>query len=303
VGTATEEDATMAFRTLRARGTAALVTMALVAVGCSSTPAATGGASAGASGGGAMASLPSSATIDAVKQAGTLKVGYAPALPWLGQDTKTNEWFGPNDLLGRKLAEKLGVKLDPVTQTFDQLVPAVQAGTIDVALSPMFITEKRLEAIDMVPWTDAGTCYLIRKDETRFKTTQDFNSPDVTITGFVGTGTTQQIQKAYPNAKLNLRQQAPGEEVNYIPVQQNQADAAPFDSPLAAVYANKFPDLKVFPDGCLLNPDLPTPIGIGIKKGDTGLAQVLTDLIKELQPEIQAELTKYSDPQYLSPSS
>ena len=36
--------------------------------------------------------------------------------------------------------------------------------------------------------------------------------------------TTQQIQKAYPNAQMVLRQQAPGEEVNYIPVQQKDAD-------------------------------------------------------------------------------
>ena len=153
----------------------------------------------------------------------------------------------------------------------------------------------------MVPWTLAGTCYLIRKTETRFKTTADFNQAGIRITGFVGTGTTQQIQKAYPNAEMVLRQQAPGEEVNYIPVQQNAADAAPFDSPLADVYATQFPDLKVFPDNCLLNPDLPTPIGIGIKKGDAGLAQVLTDLIKRIQPDIDASLTKYSDPQYLKP--
>jgi len=286
------------------RGTrrlAVLAALALIAVGCSSSPGATGAASGGAAA--ASGALPSSETISAIKAAGSMKAGYAAALPWLGQDTKTNAWFGPNDLLGRKLAEKLGVKLEPVTQTYDQLVPAVQAGTIDVALSPMFITDKRLAAIDMVPWTDAGTCYLIRSDETRFKTTQDLNNKDVKITGFVGTGTTQQIQKAYPNAQMVLRQQAPGEEVNYIPVQQKEADAAPFDSPLAAVYGAKFPGLKVFPDNCLLNPDLPTPIGIGIKKGDTGLAQVLTELITQLKPDIAAELTKYSDPQYLAPAA
>ena len=74
-------------------------------------------------------------------------------------------------------------------------------------------------------------------------------------------------------------------------------------TPLAAVYGAKFPGLKVFPDNCLLNPDLPTPIGIGIKKGDTGLAQVLTELITQLKPDIAAELTKYSDPQYLAPAA
>ena len=286
------------------RAVGVLIAIAMTLAACSSggaSPAGSTAASAPASASSAAGSLPSSETISKVKAAGTMRVGYAAALPWLGQDTKTNEWFGPNDLLGRKLAEKLGVKLEPVTQTFDQLVPAVQAGTIDVALSPMFITEKRLAAIDMVPWTEAGTCYLIRKDDSRFKTTADFNNENVKITGFVGTGTTQQIEKAYPKAKMVLRQQAPGEEVNYIPVQQNEADAAPFDSPLAQVYGSQFPNLKVFPDGCFEKPDLPTPIGIGIKKGDAGLAQVLKDLIVSLKPEIDTELKKYSDPKYLKP--
>lgn len=286
----------MAHPSLSRRVAAAVAVVAIVVAACSSN-------SPAASSGGGGASLPQSETISKAQAAGSLRVGYAAALPWLGQDTKTNQWFGPNDLLGRKLAEKLGVKLDPVTQTFDQLVPAVQAGTIDVALSPMFITEKRLAAIDMVPWTDAGTCYLIRNDETRFKTTQDFNQDGVRITGFVGTGTTQQIEKAYPKAKMVLRQQAPGEEVNYIPVQQGEADAAPYDSPLANVYKGKFQGLKVFPDDCFAHPDLPTPIGVGIKKGDAGLAQVLKDLITQLQPEIAAELQKYSDPQYLAPAA
>lgn len=265
--------------------------------GGGSTPAASGAAATGATG--------SSPTIDRIKKAGVMRVGYASALPWLGQDTKTNEWFGPNDLLGRKLAEKLGVKLEPVTQTFDQLVPAVQAGTIDVALSPMFITEKRLAAIDMTGWTEAGTCYLIRKDETRFKTPADINQDGIRVSGFIGTGTTQQIQKAYPKAKMVIRQQAPGEEVDYLPIQQGQADLAPFDSPLAVVYADKFKDtLKVFPDAqtCIKTPDLPTDIGVGFTKGDTGFKQVLDDLIKEIQPQLDAEIAKYSDPQYLAPA-
>jgi polar amino acid transport system substrate-binding protein len=292
---------------------AVLATLAIIVAGCTGggAPASAGASAAGspaggspaASGGAAGASLAASETIDRVKAAGVLRVGYAPALPWLGQNPQTNEWFGPNHLLGQRLAERLGVKLEPVTQTFDQLVPAIQAGTIDVGLSPMFITETRLQAIDMVPWTEAGTCYLIREDETRFKTVADLNNPDVRITGFVGTGTTQQIQKTYPNAKLVLRQQAPGEEINYIPVQQGEADAAPFDSPLAIVYGDAFPGLKLFPEDCLQNPDLPTDIGVGIRKGDAGLAQLLEQMITELQPEIAAELEKYSDPQYLKPQS
>src|SRR3954470_6180223 len=131
----------MAHRSAPWQRTVALAaTVVVVATACSSGSGATAGASTG------------SATLDRIKKAGSLRAGYAAALPWLGQDPKTNEYFGPNDLIGKRLSEKLGVKLERVTQTFDQLVPALQAGTIDLAVAPMYMTQKRLDAIGMSGW-------------------------------------------------------------------------------------------------------------------------------------------------------
>src|SRR5688500_7289725 len=132
---------------------AILATIAVIVASCTSSGAGSSAASEGP-------------TIDRVKKAGVLRAGYAQSMPYLGQDP-SGTYFGPNDLLGIEFAKRLGVKLERVTQAFDQLVPAIQAGTIDLAVAPMYITEARLAAIDMSPWSKGGFCYLVRKDDNR----------------------------------------------------------------------------------------------------------------------------------------
>jgi len=273
------------------RTLAALVVVVVVA-SCSSGGAGASGASTG------------SKVLDRIKAAGTLRAGYAAALPWLGQDPKTNEYFGPNDLIGKKMAEKLGVKLERVTQTFDQLIPALQAGTIDLAVAPMYMTEKRLAVIAMSAWSKGGFCYLVRKDDNRINKPADLNNAEIRIANFEGTGGFQETSKKYPLAKQVTRAAAPGEEAMFLEVQQNKADAAAFDNPLAVVYEKQFPDLKIVPAAaeCLASPDISTDIGVGYPKDDAALTKFIEDIIKELAPQLKAELEKYSDPKYLKPN-
>ena len=274
---------------MRKRPVALLATVMLVVGACSSSPAASSGTG--------------SPVLDRIKAAGTLRAGYGAALPWLGQDPKTNEYFGPNELIGKKMAEKLGVKLDRITQTFDQLVPALQAGTIDLAVAPMYMTEKRLAVIDMAAWSKGGFCYLVRKDDNRISKPEDLNKAEIRIANFEGTGGNQETKKKYPLAQQVTRAAAPGEEAMFLEVQQNKADAATFDNPLAVVYEKQFPDLKIVPSAaeCLKNPDIPTNIGVGFPKGDAALTKFIKDIITELQPQLDSELEKYSDPKYLKP--
>src|ERR1700704_304081 len=50
-----------------------------------------------------------SAAIDRIKASGTLRAGVAAALPWLGQNPTTREFFGPSIDMGKELASRLGV--------------------------------------------------------------------------------------------------------------------------------------------------------------------------------------------------
>lgn len=266
---------------------------------CSSPGATTAPSSAGSSTAGSA--LPASALIDKIKKAGKLRVGYAPALPWLGQDPKTNEYFGPVTTIAKAIAQRLGVQLEVVPQGFDVIVAAIQSDKIDVAAAPLYATSARLAVIDMSPYTLGGFCYLAKKTNTKVNKLDDLNNEAVIMANFEGTGTAQETAKKYPKAKQLTRVAAAGEEANFLEVLSGKADVTPFDASLAEVYKADYPDLKVIPDDCIKNPDIPTPIAVGYPKGDAGFKSFMDSLLKEMQPQIDSEIAKYSDPQYLRP--
>jgi ABC-type amino acid transport substrate-binding protein len=284
------------------RFVAAILTAAIALAACSSSGGGSANPSAaGSAGGSAAGNLPASKTIDKIKQAGTIRVGVAAALPWLGQDPKTNQYFGPATIIAETVAQKLGVKLEYVPQDFSVIVAALQSDKIDLADAPLFATPKRLEVIDIAPWANSGECYLVLKTNTKVKTTADLDNPDVKITGLQGTGSLQSVQAKYPKATYVIVQGSAGQEADFLDVLNGKADAAIIDSPVAPGYAAKYPELKVVPDDCQTNSDVPTPIGIGYNKGDDGWATFLKDTLKELESQLEAGITKYSTPEYLNP--
>jgi len=258
-------------------------------------------APAGGSSGSAASGLPESEAISKIQDAGKLRVGVAVALPWLGQDPESEEYFGPATLIAESAAEKLGVELEYVPETFDTIVASIQADKIDIANAALYATEERKKVIDMVDWSIGGYCYLAKKDSP-LTTTDQINSPDVTMANFVGTGTYETTKAAYPEVKQVTRTAAAGEAVNAPEVESGQADVTPFDAALAQVYAERYPDLKVFPEDCFENPDLPTPVAAGLPKGDAGFTQFMTDLVAELQPQLDEQFAKFATPEYLEQS-
>jgi ABC-type amino acid transport substrate-binding protein len=279
---------------------AALVAATLIGVAaCSSSsasPAASGGASAGTGG-----SLPASATIDKIKKAGSLRVGVAAALPWLGQDPKTNEYFGPATIIAKAMADRLGVKLEYVAQDFGVMVAALQSDKIDVADAPLFATPARLAVIEIAPWANSGECYLVLKSNTKINTTADLNNPDVKISGLQGTGSLQSVQAKYTKAQYVIVTGSAGQEADFLDVLNGKADAAIIDSPVAPGYAAKYDKLKVVPSDCQNNSDVPTNIGVGYNKGDDGWSTFIKNTLADLKPQLDAAITQYSTPQYLNP--
>src|SRR6516165_4825259 len=53
-----------------------------------------------------------SRTLDQIREQRVLRAGIGIALPWLGQNPKTNQYFGPAVELGERIARILGVKLE-----------------------------------------------------------------------------------------------------------------------------------------------------------------------------------------------
>ncbi len=245
-----------------------------------------------------------SPTIDRVKKAGVLRAGINVALPWLGQNPQTREFFGPSMELGQRIAEALGVKLELTTSASDVIVAGLQANQFDLAIAPLFATEKRREVVDFVNYTTAGQCYAVLKDNDKINTLDDLNAPTVSIGTWTGSGSEQAIKAKYPKMKVNSIVMPVGGANRMEEVLAHRIDAATLDSARAHLVEHQFPQLKIIPGGadeCIRNPDVPTPIGMAFAKGDPVLEKYLTAFVAEQQPQIDAAIVKYSSLDYMLP--
>lgn len=243
-----------------------------------------------------------SPTVDKIREAGKLRAGVAVALPWLGQDPKTGSYFGAAYDLGQRLAQTLGVRLETVPSGWDVIIAGLQARQFELALAPLFATEKRKAVVDFATCTEAGTCYMVLKTNPKVNRLEDLNKPDVVIGTFTGTGTEQEIQKKYPRAKINSVVQAPGGGTRVTEVLTNRIDVAPFDSPLALALQQKYPQLKIIPEAnaCIRQPDVPVPIGVAFAKGDPAWARFVTAVVERMKPQLAEAIAKFSTLEFLA---
>ena len=244
-----------------------------------------------------------SAIIDQIKDNGELRVGVAIAPPWLGQDPNTGAYFGPAFEIGQRAAQELGVPITTVSSGWDVVIAGIQGNQFELAISPLFATEKRRKVVDFVNWTAAGTCYIVLKDSP-IMTLEDINQEGVRIGTYTGTGTEHGIVEKYTNATIHsIVQQVSGAH-RIEDVLTERIDVAPIDDALAFVMAAEYPQIRILPGGpehCINNSDIPFPIGMAFNYGDPEFKTFLEAVVADMQDQIAAALVKYSDPKYIKP--
>lgn len=243
-----------------------------------------------------------SPTIDRIRKNGKLRAGVAVAAPWLLQDPNDSRYYGPVVDLTEKIAAQLGVPVEYVDSGWDVIIAGLQSNKFDLAVAPLFASPQRMEVVDFVNYTTAGTCYFALKDNEKVKSMADLNKPEVSIVTFTGTGTEEGIKQKYPNAAIHSIVQPPGGQFAFEEVLSGRADVGPFDSPLAKFIAEKYPQFQILPQGpdyCIANADIPYPIGMAFAKGDTQLQSFLQAVVDENQDELDAKILEFSDPRYV----
>ena len=238
-----------------------------------------------------------SATLDRIREQKVLRAGIGIALPWLGQNPKTSQYFGPAIELGERLAKTLGVKLEVLPSTWDVIIAGLQASKYDLLLAPLFATEKRRQVVDFVNWTDAGTCYAVLKDNNKVNTLEDLDQPTVATGVWKGTGTEHAFVAKYKKAKVDSIVMAVTGANRLEDVLARRIDAATLDSPRAHLVVHQYPQLKIVPggpDNCIKNPDIPTPIGMAFNYGDAELKKFLEAVVADMKDELKASLHKHS---------
>ena len=146
--------------------------LSLVACGGSDSSSAAGGSSAAQT-----VDWESSERIQKIKDAGKLVLGTSADYPPFefhteidGVDTIT----GFDVLLAQKIADKLGVELEIVDMSFDNLLMSLDRGDFDIVMASLTPTEDRIKAVDFSePYFYGSQVVVIRaEDADKYTTTE-----------------------------------------------------------------------------------------------------------------------------------
>ncbi|MGI9335103.1 MAG: substrate-binding periplasmic protein [Gammaproteobacteria bacterium] len=243
-----------------------------------------------------------SPVIDKIRAGGELRAGIAIAPPWLGQDPSDGSYFGPAHEIGKRVSEALGVELTIVPSGWDTIIAGLQADQFELALAPLFATDKRKKVVDFVTYTEAGTCYAVLDSNDKVNTLEDMNDPSVTIGTWSGTGTEHGIRERYTKARINSVVQAVGGSHRLDDLFAKRIDAAPFDAPNAFVIVEEHANVKILPGGpahCVNNSDIPFPVGMAFNYGDAELKNFLEAVVIDMKSDIDAAIVRYSAARYM----
>ncbi|MFJ7059647.1 ABC transporter substrate-binding protein [Streptomyces griseobrunneus] len=112
---------------------------------------------------------------ESVKKSGTVRVAtdvpYAPFEMFVTEGEK--ELTGLDYDLGQAIGARLGVTFAFTPQKFDGIVPAIQAGKFDVAMSAMTDNKERQAVVDFVDYSVSGSGIMVVKGNPEKITTLD----------------------------------------------------------------------------------------------------------------------------------
>ncbi len=133
-----------------------------------------------------------------------LVVGTAADMPPLNMTLKDGKIVGMEVDIATMMANSIEVKLTLKPMRFNDLLPALEAGQVDLILSGMTMTPLRNTQVAFVgPYFASGKSVLIKQEKvTSLQNTEMMNNPNVTVAALKGSTSQQFVERFAPKAKL-----------------------------------------------------------------------------------------------------
>jgi len=222
-----------------------------------------------------------SPVLDRIQAKKELVVGTAASMPPFNMTTKDGKVVGMEIDLANLIAGAMNVKLTLKTIHFNGLLPALEAGQVDMVLSNMTITPARnLKFAFVGPYFVSGKSILIKqKYAESMNEISKINNPDYILTALKGSTSQAFAEKVFPKTKL-----VPVEDYDQAVamVREDKAHAMVADMPICQVTAYRYRDAGLM---TLKNPLSWEPIGIAIPANDLLLLNWLQNCLLSIEKD------------------
>jgi polar amino acid transport system substrate-binding protein len=102
--------------------------------------------------------------ISSIQKSGKLVLGTSGTMPPMTEKLKSGKVVGLDIDLANMMAETMGVKLVIKVLPFEQLIPALESGKVDVVISNMTINPSRNMHVAFVgPYMNSGKCMITKE--------------------------------------------------------------------------------------------------------------------------------------------
>ncbi|MEM6517860.1 MAG: basic amino acid ABC transporter substrate-binding protein [Cyanobacteria bacterium P01_D01_bin.71] len=228
------------------------------------------------------ADAPSEETADAGESTGTLTVATEPAFPPFEFQADNGELEGFDIDLMNAIGETAGLEVEFESLPFDGIIPALQAGTVDAAISGMTITEERLQTVDFSrPYIKAGLAIAVQEDNAEVAGLDDLADKKIAVQ--IGTTGADQAAEV-PGAEISTFDSAP---LALQELANGNVDAVINDAPvtLDAIESGNISGLKVV--GELITTEF---YGIALPKGSENVEIINNALMTMMEDGTYAEI-------------
>jgi polar amino acid transport system substrate-binding protein len=239
-----------------------------------------------------------SPVLDRIQAKKELVVGTAANMPPLNMTTKEGQIIGVDIDLARIFAAGMDAKLTLKTMNFNDLLPALEAGQVDMIISGMTITpDRNLKVAFVGPYFASGKSILTKAAIIdSMNESSKINNPDKTLVALKGSTSQRFVERLFPKAKLLL---ADDYDQAVAMVRDGKAQAMVADYPFCQVSVYRYPEAGLT---TLKNPISYEPLGIAVPPNDPLLVNWVQNFLNTLDKGGELELIKerwFKDPSWV----
>ena len=212
----------------------------------------------------------------------TYKVAMEPTFPPFDTTVEeTQELTGFDVDMMNAIAENQGFKLEWVNMGFDGLIPALEAGNIDIIASGMNASDDRREKVDFsTTYYDSGLVVAVKAGNTAIKSIDDL-TPDMKAGGQIGTTGADKATELYDAGKIGEAKIYNGLDVAVMDLLNGTIDALINDLPVTKAYMNAKPGtIEIVGD--VLNAE---SYGYAVQKGNKELLDKINKGMQNLKDD------------------
>ena len=220
-----------------------------------------------------------SPVVDRIVAKKELVVGTAASMPPLNMTTKDGQIIGLEMDLAQFFANGMEVKLTLKPMRFNDLLPALEAGQVDMVLSSMTMTPGRnLRVAFAGPYFSSGKSILAKAANVEsLNELAKMNNPDKILVALKGSTSHMFVEKVLPKAKLVL---ADDYDQAVAMVRNDKAQAMVADYPICMVSVYRYPDAGL---STLERPISYEPVGVALPANDALLVNWVQNFLNTLE--------------------